>query len=39
VLLPFTNLTLSHFELTYQSVSVDFLDLPKPYTWCCSWGR
>ena len=30
-LLPFTNLTLSHFELTYESVTVSFLELPKPY--------
>lgn len=31
VLVPGTNLTLSSFELAYESVTVSFLSLPKPY--------
>jgi hypothetical protein len=31
VLLPLTNLSLSQFELTYESVALDFLGAPKAY--------
>jgi hypothetical protein len=31
LVLPYTNLALAKFELTYESVALDFLGAPKPY--------